>query len=184
MKNVLLAILLMFVAMPVFAQETQTDPNTASAQLNEKIAKMTDAQKADALATLNAGESATAARAREWIEIGNGLGEGLAATAQKMGVVTNEFAQTSVGKMAMVLIIWNYMGDDITGWIAGLMMWFLGIPLWLYQSRKVFGEYNEKGKFVRYDPNLLGDNTRSGFMVGVFIFTFIVIFISGCIFIA
>ena len=85
------------------------------------------------------------------IDIGNGLGEGLAATAQKLGVVANDFAKSPVGKLAMVLIIWNYMGDDIMGFFAGFFILFLAGIAYVYQMRKTYGEYTAEGKFIKYD---------------------------------
>lgn len=148
MKYILLILALMFSA-PVFAQET--DRRTPSEQLNAEIAQMSDAQKAKALESIRAGESPSAARAREWIDIGNGLGAGLAATAEKLGVVANDFAKSPVGKLAMVLIIWNYMGDDLMGILAGFPLLMLSGLFYVYQMRKTYGEYTAEGKFIKYN---------------------------------
>lgn len=168
MKYILLILALMFSA-PVFAQEQQT----ASQALNAEIAKMDDAQKAEALSAIRASQSTTAAKAREWVEIGNALGEGMAATAEKMGVVANDFAKSPLGKLAMVLIIWNYMGESLVLLGTGLGLVFIGGGLWIYMSRKLFGEYNEKGKFIKYDTNLI---SRHEGLCGVMIVSAIILF--------
>lgn len=179
MKYILLILALLF-ATPVFAQ--QTAQRTYSEELNAEIAQMNDAQKAEALKAIRAGQSDTAAKAREWIDIGNGLGAGLAATAEKLGVVANDFAKSPVGKLAMVLIIWNYMGDDLMGLIIGFPMLFLGGLMFVYQMRKTYGIYNEKGKFIQYDVVALNDS-RCGpgvFMSIVFVIYTIVSIVVIC----
>ena len=148
MKYILLILALLF-ATPVFAQ--QTAQRTYSEELNAEIAQMNDAQKAEALKAIRAGQSDTAAKAREWIDIGNGLGAGLAATAEKLGVVANDFAKSPVGKLAMLLIIWNYMGDDLMGMLAGFPLLMLSGLFYVYQMRKTYGEYTAEGKFIKYN---------------------------------
>jgi hypothetical protein len=178
MKYIVLILALMF-AVPVFAQDT-----TATEELTIEIAKMSDAEKEKALNAIRADESDTAARAREWVEIGNGLGDGLAATAQKMGVVANEFAQSPVGKMAMLLIIWNYMGETISGWICGFGLLMIGLPFWLYNFRKTFGVYNDKGKFLHYDKDMFSDNGRHATIAWIYILALLFIAVASIIFIA
>lgn len=168
MKYILLILGLMFSA-PMFAQEQQ-NPTQA---LNAEIAKMDDAQKMEAYKAIRAGQSQTAAKAREWVEIGNALGEGMAATAERMGVVANDFAKSPLGKLAMVLIVWNYMGESIVMLFLGVSIMFIGGSVWLYISRKLWGEYNEKGKFIKYDTELI--NRYDGLLV-VMVISIVVIF--------
>lgn len=169
MRYIFLFFVLMF-STPVFAQAVEPQP-TPSQELTSEIAKMSDAEKSKALEKIRSGDSPSAARAREWIDIGNGLGAGLAATAEKLGVVANDFAKSPVGKLAMVLIIWNYMGDELLGIAVGFPMLFIGGIMYVYQMRKTYGTYNEKGKFVKYDITSMTDS-RCGpafFMSVVFI---------------
>lgn len=179
MRYLILILALMF-AVPAFAQDNQT----ASQQLNAEIAKMSDAEKEKALKSIKAGESPSAAQAREWIDIGNGLGEGLAATAQKLGVVANDFAKSPVGQMAMFLIIWNYMGDDITGWICGFGWLIITLPFWIYNFRKTFGVFNEKGKFLYYDKEMFNDRGQYGAIIAVYFLALAVMLFVGIVFIA
>lgn len=187
-KSLLLLLVLTVVAIPAFASEpasnTVPDPNSASSQLTSEIAKMDDAQKSKLLDTIHSGPTATAKKAQEWIDIGNGIGSGLAATAGKLGVEVNKFAATPVGKMAMVLIIWNYMGDDISGIVEGLLFWLLFLPMWLYAARKTMGVYDDKGKFLRFDRELFFDNTKYGSIPAVFLISLVLIVAIGIIFIA
>lgn len=177
MKYMLLIIALMF-ATPVFAQETQ---QSASQALNAEVAKMDDAQKVEALKAIRAGQSTTAAKAREWVEIGDALGEGMAATAERMGVVANDFAKSPLGKLAMILIVWNYMGESVIMLFLGLSILFIGSSVWVYMTRKLWGQYNEKGKFIQYDMHLIG---RHDGVLATMIMSLMVLFGSGIIIIA
>lgn len=179
MKYILLILALMF-STPVFAQAQQT----TSQELTAELAKMNDAEKAEALKAIRAKESPAAASAREWVAIGNGLGEGLAATAQKLGVVANDFAKSPVGKMAMFLIIWNYMGNDILGIVSGILWFSIMLPFWTHHFRKTFGIFNEKGKFLHYDKEMFKDSSSYGTIVWLYIFAVAAIMMVGIIFIA
>lgn len=153
MKNIFAALVLSLAfVMPAFAQ--QQNP---SAELNQEIAQMNDAQKAEALAQIRAGRSPTAEAARDWVDIGNALGEGIAATAEKLGMVANDFAASPLGKLAIVLIVWNYMGESVVLMALGTGVLFFGTLVWVYQMRKIFGNFDDKGKFINYNLSSLTD---------------------------
>lgn len=147
-KTLLLLFVLTLVTMPAFATAATTDPsNTASVQLTSELAKMDDAQKAQVLETIRTGSSPTAKKAQEWVDIGNGIGTGLAATADKLGIAVNRFAESPVGKMAIFLIIWNYMGSTLIH-LVGAMFCFTLLLFWWRVFRRMFGTFNEKGKLI------------------------------------
>lgn len=150
-KNIFLTMALMFVAVPVFAQQ-QTSAENVSQELNREIALMTDAEKRELLTSVKDGTSS--GKVREWVEIGEGIGAGLVATAERLGVAVNDFAHTPVGKLAIVLIVWSYMGSQIIGLTVGLSFLTIGNLIWYHMLKKVFGEFNEKGKFVKFDTDL------------------------------
>lgn len=151
-KNIALTIALMFVAVPAFAQNSQPAPENVSQELNREIALMTDAEKVELLSNVKSG-AGTSKRVREWVEIGEGIGAGLVATAERLGVAVNDFAGTPVGKLAIVLIVWSYLGSKIIGLTLGFGLLTIGNGVWYYMLRKLFGEYNEKGKFIKFDTN-------------------------------
>lgn len=157
MKTLLLGILLLLAsAMPFSAMAiTQEEINQqTNQQLTNELANMTDAQKAEALKAIHSGSSSTAAKAQEWIDIGNGLGAGLASTAERLGIAVNKFAYTPVGRMAMVLIIWSFMGSTIIHFMAALFSLVLLFGWWR-AYRRIHGSFNDKGKLIRlyFDHN-------------------------------
>jgi len=87
---------------------------------------------------------------QKWAEVGSAVGKGLVATARELGVEVNEFAKTGVGKLAIVLLVWNVLGSDIIHIVGGIMWFLIALPMWMYYFRKLCVvksiEYNEKGK--------------------------------------
>jgi len=87
---------------------------------------------------------------KEWAEVGSAVGKGLVATAKELGIEVNAFAQTSIGKLAIVLIVWKVMGGDILHIFGGIVWFMVALPMWIYFFRKLCIvkeiKYNEKGK--------------------------------------
>lgn len=154
MNRILIFLVLAFAALPVFAQVAAP---TATEQLYTEVAQMTPAQRAKLLENAEAirsGRSAAAATS-EWIEVGERLGQGLAATARELGVAVNDFAKTPVGMVAIGLLVWNIMGSDIVHVGTAFGILFFGFPIWWMVARSMFGVYDDKGKYIRfkYDSN-------------------------------
>lgn len=181
MKHIVLFIALAFAAFPAFAQDTE---QTTGQKLTAELAKMDDSEKAKVLRYIESPTSEAARRAQDWIDVGAGIGESLAATAGKLGVEVNKFATTPVGKLAMVLIVWHYMGDDIMGIVSGLLWFAIFLPGWLYIAKRYMGIYDEKGKFVHFDRDFFHDNTRHGALTFVMVLSLVAIIIIGGVFIA
>jgi len=120
---------------------------------------LTGVQKAEIVAAIARAKSqngpahvATPEKLKEWAEVGSAVGKGLVATAKELGVEVNAFAQTGVGKLAIILIVWKVMGGDILHIFGGIMWFLIALPMWMYYFRKlciVKGiEYNDKGKKI------------------------------------
>ena len=143
--------------------------NADNAALASATASMTDDQRLELLTAaqnirsgLPAGGQPVASKAKEWVGVGAAIGDGLVATAGKLGVEVNKFATSPVGKLAMVLIVWNYMGDEISGWVCGTIWLLIMVSFWWRSFKRTFGEYNDKGKFIRFDRAMLMDKAEPG----------------------
>lgn len=79
-----------------------------------------------------------AEQANEWVEIGQGIGSGLAAAARETGQVVNEFAATPVGQLTIVIILFKVMGGDIIQLIVGLLYFAVTIPIWYSFYKKLW----------------------------------------------
>lgn len=174
-KTIFLAVALMFVAVPAFAQQ-QSTPENVSQELNREIALMTDAEKRELLTSVKDGTSS--GKVKEWVEIGEGIGAGLVATAERLGVAVNDFANTPVGKLAIVLIVWSYLGSQLVGLTLGVSLLTLGNLIWYHMLKKVFGEFNDKGKFVKFDTGLFRHHDG---LTGMFVVTCMAMNVIGII---
>lgn len=82
--------------------------------------------------------SKTVQRVNEWVEIGNGVGAGLAAAAEKMGIVANQFATTPVGKLTIFIILWKMIGGDLVQLFIGLLFAVIFWPTFIYFYAKLW----------------------------------------------
>lgn len=129
MKQILLSILLMLSVTMASATQLNITGDLTPSQKAELILQ---AEKMAAEATL---APMKAQEVREWIEISTAIGEGMAGAAGKLGVEVNKFADTFVGKFTMIVIVWNYMGQEIISIFFGISILTFGIPTWLWMYR-------------------------------------------------
>ena len=151
MKNkflVLLAALSIALTPLAAAAEISSDGLTPSqrAEIEAQVAQ-TKAQNLSGNSSTSAAQAVT-----EWVEVGKGLGSGLAAGAKEMGVVVNDFAKTDVGRFTMFVIFFKVMGSTIIHLVAGFLWFAIMGGIWAYYFSKLWApanvviEYNTEGK--------------------------------------
>ena len=178
MKSFIAAIMFVF-ALPVFAQLNATNVNQAGfAQLTEEQ-KAQVVQQVATMAAQQAGPQAVVDKATQWAQIGQGLGQGMVAMAREMGIAVNEFAGTTVGKIATVMLLWHYMGNDILRLVAGAMIAIVGFGYlrWLmnhqYPTTIVYSD-TEKNIFgnrvvIARDPMCIGGEAAFVYFIGAIV---------------
>lgn len=103
--------------------------------------------------------AATVDTVDKWVNIGERIGKMMGGAAKEVGVAVNEFVKTDVGRWTMMLVIWNYIGNDLVHifiHIGGaIIVWVIGFsvifnlvrrrnPLVITRDvtkRNVFGNY-------------------------------------------
>lgn len=170
-RNILIALMLLCVSSVALANTQPVTGEEISKSLNQEIALMSDTEKAKVLTQIKSGDLTS--KFRTWTEIGEGIGSGLVATAEKLGIAVNDFANTPVGKLVLVLIVWNYMGSQIVLIMTGLGLLFIGNYAIYSLAKKLFGKYDEKGKFVNFDIDNIrcSDGTYMSLWLAALIFT-------------
>lgn len=137
-------------AMALFAASPAVSQTVDTSGLTEQQRIELQAKAAEMRAT--AADPATAVeKASEWVELGEAIGSGLAAAAEKTGQVVNDFAKTPVGKLTMVLIVYKVMGGDVIQFIVGMLFLSISVPFW---ARSIWNTtrstvtitYHENGK--------------------------------------
>lgn len=103
---------------------------------------------------------------QRYADIGNAVAQSIGAAAKELGIATNEFMNTSAGKLAVFLIVYHFIGGDLLTLLVGVVLSL--VFTWIYvkfsrfvktdNSRTETNEtMNEKGKIAdrktvtRYD---------------------------------
>lgn len=86
--------------------------------------------------------------------MGEEIGKAVNGTLAALNDNTAKFAETKVGKVAIALVVWKVIGEDIRSLFAGILIALIGYPILIwsfYRTRNPIDEilYNEKGKKVK-----------------------------------
>lgn len=120
MKQLFVALMMVVMSSMAFAGErVSIDTSKLTAEQKEQLGKMVlqDSPKTD-------GELGMLEKAARFGQI---IGSGIGAAARELGIAVNEFSQTTPGRVAMLILIWKYMGDAILGVMVGIPVLVLGM---------------------------------------------------------
>lgn len=111
------------------------------ADVVKKIAELQEASPASGPITAEVVQE----KMKSWTDIGAGIGMMLVSTAKELGLAANEFAQTPLGKTAIVVGLTYMFGAKIIGVFAWFACWFIFIPaIWLSYNRFAYETIVEK----------------------------------------
>lgn len=157
-----LALFLFMFSLPVFALSGPALPPGWN--------NLSDAQRAEishqvaVTAETNAKQAAPAAavladpkKMDEWLTLGEHMGKMMGGAAKEVGVAVNDFVNTPVGQMTMVLVVWKYMGGTLVHVVGGLLVWALGVLVVGFLYRRMRDTTIEYNKEVR---NWFGNHPR------------------------
>lgn len=120
MKQLFVALMMVVMSSMAFAGErVSIDTSKLTAEQKEQLGKMVlqDSPKTD-------GELDMLEKAARFGQI---IGSGIGAAARELGIAVNEFSQTTPGRVAMLILVWKYMGDAILGVMVGIPVLVLGM---------------------------------------------------------
>jgi hypothetical protein len=107
--------------------------------------------------------------AKEWSELGTGVGTALVSVSKELGMAADEFSQTSVGKITVAVIVWKVMGAEVVRKLSAILFLFVAIPLWMKYFRKLAVvesiEYHENGKKKRVNHYNVSDYSTGGVII-------------------
>lgn len=115
-------------------------------------------------------------KANEWVDIGEGIGAGVAAAARETGQVVNEFANTPVGKMTTLVILYKVIGKDVLGMIVGSVALAVFITIWISYTHMWFSKektitYGEgRSKIVQYRDRDISEARGFSMFISIVIF--------------
>jgi hypothetical protein len=122
-------------------------------------------------------EVTTVDEAQKWVNLGASIGKGLAGSAKELGIAVNDFAQTDVGKITTLLIIYQVIGEDLVDIAGGLLFIIVGFSAITYMFRRAYPtdyEYYENGKVKSKRPRKPESDAVGGWVV-----TYIAILLVG-----
>ena len=176
MKKIFIGLMLMF---------TLSAPVLAGTAIIPGWEELSDQQKAQI--TLDAANKAAQAKAmpvkaadlEEWVNLGKSIGVGFAATATELGMGIDELMHTDTGKLAMFVIVWNYVGDKFVGILGGILWFSIMLPSWAYYFRRwtlvPTWEWHDNGK----KKSLTYVKNRSSDAVAYFTIAMVAILAAG-----
>ena len=188
MKKFFVAILMM-VSISAWAGNTSDAVNSAG------FSKLTEAEKAEVIKIVADKASSKDSsvpvalaedRVEKWVKIGSNIGQGLAGAAKEVGVAVNDFSQTPVGQLTMLLIVWHMIGAQLIHVFGGIMIWIVGIAIirhmvaraypskitYSKEVKNVFGNYAVE----KVEPMAIDDSNAAGWL-----FAYGIVLIAGLI---
>jgi hypothetical protein len=171
MKRFLVVLMLMF-TLPAFAgiQSNQLD-NAGWRNLSE--AQKAAVMKQVAETAAQGSGSVNTTNVSEWVDVGERIGKMIGGVAKEVGVAVNDFVKTPVGKMAMVVIVWHFMGNVIIHVLGGGVVLVVGLSFILYMLRRVRGvtyQYSpdktdifRRARLMRVEREPLHENYAAGY---------------------
>ena len=146
-RLILIGLLALSLSAPAMAEiSTSGLSDTQAAELQLQAAKM----KAEEAVTKK--EGITLEKVSEYTILGEQVAKALIGVASELGKEVDEVMGTTVGKIAVALVIYKVMGNDILGFIGGAIWLMIFVPGWIYYFRRfcvvdsVDKEYHENGK--------------------------------------
>jgi hypothetical protein len=96
--------------------------------LDVSVEQLSPQERADLIAKLTkANQTPGLAQAEAWAEFGKNVGQALVAGAREVGAATNEFAQTPLGRVVVVSVLFKMFGGTVFKLGAAL---FLIVVCW------------------------------------------------------
>jgi hypothetical protein len=147
MKSFLAAALAAFLVTvtPAFPQTSAHDIRSLD------VSRLTAEQKAQLLAHVSKLQESKSANmsetvrteAEKWGELGANTGKAVVAAAKEVGVAANDFAQTPLGKVVTVIVVYKMIGQDALGIVIGLLVLFAGTCAFVFVFRsRYFGDHD------------------------------------------
>lgn len=111
--------------------------------------KLSDAQKSEVLQVvankvvetdknkISTNDLNNPAKLNEWVDLGKNIGLAFNGAAKELGIAVNDFVNTPVGMITMILIIWHFMGGMILHFVGSILVLVVGLGFvrWHYRTQ-------------------------------------------------
>lgn len=116
-------------AVASLAATAQIDTSKLTAAQYDELVKHAKAMEAKTPVSIS---EATRLELTEWGKMGQGLSAALVAAAKDLGIATNEFAQTPIGKVTTVIVVYKMIGEDIINLLFAMLVGIIGYGASMY----------------------------------------------------
>ena len=111
--------------------------------------KLSDAQKSEVLQVvankvvetdknkISTNDLNNPAKLNEWVDLGKNIGLAFNGAAKELGIAVNDFVNTPVGMITMILIIWHFIGGMILHFVGSILVLVVGLGFvrWHYRTQ-------------------------------------------------
>ena len=126
-------------SIPALAQNTIDTSNLPRKQQAEValLAAQLAVGKTDAASTRESNVKASNSLA-DWANVGSSIGQAFGSAAKEVGIAINDFANSPVGRVAMALIVWHFIGGALIHFIGGLFVIIIGLSFILWLVKRTY----------------------------------------------
>jgi hypothetical protein len=117
----------------------------------------------------------------EWAGLGKEIGEAINNSLAAITDNAEKFADTRVGTFTMVLVAWKVIGNDLTQFMVGVPLLFIGLIFFIVilckncmTKRILVKEEGEKKEYLVHEPS---DEVRIGHFICFVIFIVVCLFV-------
>ena len=179
-KQIISFILLSTLVVPAFAG-TVLDSRGLSeeqkAQVQIEIERMK--KKADQTPVV------TTEKLNEYTRLGQNIAKAIIGVASELGKSVDELLNTKLGKIILILVIWQVVGKVLIGPFIAFLWLLFWVPIWTYYFRRFTGmgivkkTYDDKGHLVSKER---GKMQWTDGIIGYFSFAGIIMLVTALIF--
>jgi hypothetical protein len=183
-RSIVLAAVLMFAAVPAFAQEAAPNPcadlaNATKGLSSDKVATILESCRTNASTPQIVEKMANPETASKWSEAAKGFAQALGIAAKELGIAANDFLDSPAGYLLAALLLFNYAGGFIVGLPVTLITMFMVYGL----LRRIWTdkvEYETVNYFWGLIPvRRVKTRTRADFSEGTWVMTATVLAAAG-----
>ena len=138
-------------SIPALAQNAIDTSNLPRKQQAEValLAAQLAVGKTDAASTRESNVKASNSLA-DWANVGSSIGQAFGSAAKEVGIAINDFANSPVGRVAMALIVWHFIGGALIHFIGGLFVIIIGLSFIVWLVKRTYPTTYQYDKNTSY----------------------------------
>lgn len=116
---------------PVFGQINSVDLSGLTEKQKAELVRQAENMKTEATQTQNT------ETVNKWVDTGKNVALAITTVAKDLGIAADTFMESTTGKITAATVLWIVLGKDIIQIAVGLLLFGVGLPLWVYFFRRL-----------------------------------------------